>query len=353
MEIITRLVKRFCTAAAAITFIFVLSMQALAISLDGIVSHDEVHSANVQMQCENKNGGNGICTLVTYYTKTESGSLYVAMSGDISYAELTDESPIVYEIYIDGNDPIKIDITGKAEYDEQLFSVKSRAKFEGDGMTCEALIDRKYSFGADPEIFVRVTDDSGIPSKMFEIDTYIAPPETTAEQSTKSESTNSGTTKPNITKPNTAKPNSTKPDSRDDSTKAGKKSSSDKSSAEKESTTKKKKKGSRSKTSSKSKAKTTKAKSKATKTRYKTTKSKSKTTNAGTSNSEQFASARELANDSVINYDGEIETYTLPNGGSTRNAARVKQGVTAVGITVIVATMVSISLLMFKKSGKK
>lgn len=333
MEIITRLVKRFCTAAAAITFIFVLSMQTLAISVDGIVSHDEVHSANVQMQCENKNGGNGICTLVTYYTKTESGSLYVAMSGDISYAELTDESPIVYEIYIDGNDPIKIDITGKAEYDEQLFSVKSRAKFEGDGMTCEALIDRKYSFGADPEIFVRVTDDNGIPSKMFEIDTYIAPPETTAEQSEKS--------------------NSTKPESRAGSTKTGRKSSSDKSSAEKESTTKKKKKSSRSKTSSKSKAKTTKAKSKATKTRYKTTKSKSKTTNAGTSNSEQFASARELANDSVINYDGEIETYTLPNSGSTRNAARVKQGVTAVGITVIVATMVSISLLMFKKSDKK
>lgn len=333
MEIITRLVKRFCTAAAAITFIFVLSMQTLAISVDGIVSHDEVHSANVQMQCENKNGGNGICTLVTYYTKTESGSLYVAMSGDISYAELTDESPIVYEIYIDGNDPIKIDITGKAEYDEQLFSVKSRAKFEGDGMTCEALIDRKYSFGADPEIFVRVTDDNGIPSKMFEIDTYIAPPETTAEQSEES--------------------NSTKPESRAGSTKTGRKSSSDKSSAEKESTTKKKKKSSRSKTSSKSKAKTTKAKSKATKTRYKTTKSKSKTTNAGTSNSEQFASARELANDSVINYDGEIETYTLPNSGSTRNAARVKQGVTAVGITVIVATMVSISLLMFKKSDKK
>lgn len=327
------MVKRFCTAAAAITFIFVLSMQALAISVDGIVSHDEVHSANVQMQCENKNGGNGICTLVTYYTKTESGSLYVAMSGDISYAELTDESPIVYEIYIDGNDPIKIDITGKAEYDEQLFSVKSRAKFEGDGMTCEALIDRKYSFGADPEIFVRVTDDNGIPSKMFEIDTYIAPPETTAEQSEKS--------------------NSTKPESRAGSTKTGRKSSSDKSSAEKESTTKKKKKSSRSKTSSKSKAKTTKAKSKATKTRYKTTKSKSKTTNAGTSKSEQFASARELANDSVINYDGEIETYTLPNSGSTRNAARVKQGVTAVGITVIVATMVSISLLMFKKSDKK
>lgn len=333
MEIITRFVKRFCTAAAAITFIFVLSIQALAISLDGIVSHDEVHSANVQMQCENKNSGNGICTLVTYYTKTENGSLYVAMSGDISYAELTDESPIVYEIYIDGNDPIKIDITGKAEYDEQLFSVKSRAKFEGDGMTCEALIDRKYSFGADPEIFVRVTDDNGIPSKMFEIDTYIAPLEMTAEQSEKS--------------------NSTKPESRAGSTKTGRKSNSDKSSAEKESTTKKKKKSSRSKTSSKSKAKTTKAKSKATKTRYKTTKVKSKTTNAGTSNSEQFALARELASDSVINYDGEIETYTLPNGGSTRNAARVKQGVTAVGITVIVAAMVSISLLMFKKSGKK
>ena len=154
---------------------------------------------------------------------------------------------------------------------------------------------------------------------MFEIDTYIAPPETTAEQSEKS--------------------NSTKPESRAGSTKTGRKSSSDKSSTEKESTTKKKKKSSRSKTSSKSKAKTTKA--------------KSKTTNAGTYKSEPFASAREAVNDSVINYDGEIETYTLPNGRSTRNAARVKQGVTAVGITVIVATMVSISLLMFKKSGKK
>ena len=49
----------------------------------------------------------------------------------------------------------------------------------------------------------------------------------------------------------------------------------------------------------------------------------------------------------------EIETYTLPSGENMRNAARVKQGVTAVGITVIIATVISISLLIFKKSGKK
>lgn len=311
MEIITRLVKRFCTAAAAITFIFVLSMQALAISVDGIVSHDEVHSANVQMQCENKNGGNGICTLVTYYTKTESGSLYVAMSGDISYAELTDESPIVYEIYIDGNDPIKIDITGKAEYDEQLFSVKSRAKFEGDGMTCEALIDRKYSFGGDPEIYVRVTDDKGIPSKMFEIDTYIAPPETTAEQNNQSGNSDS--------------------DDRDTS-KTTKKSSSTKSTTKKESTTKKKSKSSSSKSSTKSKSKT----------------NKSSSSKTNRSSKPQGIDEEYLADDV-----DEIETYTLPSGENMRNAARVKQGVTAVGITVIIATVISISLLIFKKSGKK
>lgn len=309
MEIITRFVKRFCTASAAITFIFVLSMQALAISLDGIVSHDEVHSANVQMQCENKNSGNGICTLVTYYTKTENGSLYVAMSGDISYAELTDESPIVYEIYIDGNDPIKIDITGKAEYDEQLFSVKSRAKFEGDGMACEALIDRKYSFGGDPEIYVRVTDDKGIPSKMFEIDTYIAPPETTAEQNNQSGNSDS--------------------DDRD-TTKTTKKSNSTKSTTKKESTTKKKSKSSSSKSSTKSK----------------TNKSSSSKTNR--SSKSQGTDEEYLADDV-----DEIETYTLPSGENMRNAARVKQGVTAVGITVIIATVISISLLIFKKSGKK
>ena len=164
-------IRRFCTAAAAIIFTFVLAIQAFAVSIDGSVSPDEVRGTNVQIQCENENGGNGICALATYYTKTEKGSLYVAINGDISYADLTKESPVVYEIYVDGKDPIKIGITGKAEYDEQLFSVKSSASFAGGGITCETLIDRKYTFDGDPEIYVRVTDDKGIPSKMFEIDT--------------------------------------------------------------------------------------------------------------------------------------------------------------------------------------
>ena len=166
-------IRRFCTAAAAIIFTFVLAIQAFAASIDGSVSPDEVRGTNVQIQCENENGGNGICALATYYTKTEKGSLYVAINGDISYADLTKESPVVYEIYVDDKDPIKIGITGKAEYDEQLFSVKSSASFAGGGITCETLIDRKYSFGGDPEIYVRVTDDKGIPSKMFEIDMYL------------------------------------------------------------------------------------------------------------------------------------------------------------------------------------
>ena len=144
-------IRRFCTASAAIIFTFVLAIQAFAVSIDGSVSPDEVRGTNVQIQCENENGGNGICALATYYTKTEKGSLYVAINGDISYADLTKESPVVYEIYVDGKDPIKISITGKAEYDEQLFSVKSSASFAGGGITCEALIDRKYSFGGDPE----------------------------------------------------------------------------------------------------------------------------------------------------------------------------------------------------------
>lgn len=303
--------KRFCTAAAAITFTFVLAIQAFAVSIDGSVSPDEVRGTNVQIQCENENGGNGICALATYYTKTEKGSLYVAINGDISYADLIKESPVVYEIYVDGKDPIKIGITGKAEYDEQLFSVKSSASFAGGGITCETLIDRKYSFGGDPEIYVRVTDDKGIPSKMFEIDTYIAPPDTTAEQNNQSGNSDS--------------------DDRD-TTKTTKKSNSTKSTTKKESTTKKKSKSSSSKSSTKSKSKTNKS-------------SSSKTNRSSKS---QGTDEEYLADDI-----DEIETYTLPSGENMRNAARVKQGVTAVGITVIIATVISISLLIFKKSGKK
>ena len=303
--------KRFCTAAAAITFTFVLAIQAFAVSIDGSVSPDEVRSTNVQIQCENENGGNGICALATYYTKTEKGSLYVAINGDISYADLTKESPVVYEIYVDGKDPIKIGITGKAEYDEQLFSVKSSASFAGGGITCETLIDRKYSFGGDPEIYVRVTDDKGVPSKMFEIDTYIAPPETTAEQNNQSGNSDS--------------------DDRD-TTKTTKKSNSTKSATKKESTTKKKSKSSSSKSS---------------------TKSKSKTNKSSSSKTNRSSKSQDADEEYLIDDADEMETYTLPNGGNTRNAARVKQGVTAVGITVIIATVISISLLIFKKSGKK
>lgn len=304
-------IRRFCTAAAAITFTFVLAIQAFAVSIDGSVSPDEVRGTNVQIQCENENGGNGICALATYYTKTEKGSLYVAINGDISYADLTKESSVVYEIYVDCKDPIKISITGKAEYDEQLFSVKSSASFAGGGITCETLIDRKYSFGGDPEIYVRVTDDKGIPSKMFEIDTYIAPPETAAEQNNQSGNSDS--------------------DDRD-TTKTTKKSNSTKSTTKKESTTKKKSKRSSSKSSTKSKSKTNKS-------------SSSKTNRSSKS---QDTDEEYLADDV-----DEIETYTLPSGENMRNAARVKQGVTAVGITVIIATVISISLLIFKKSGKK
>lgn len=306
-------IRRFCTASAAIIFTFVLAIQAFAVSIDGSVSPDEVRGTNVQIQCENENGGNGICALAPYYTKTEKGSLYVAINGDISYADLTKESPVVYEIYVDGKDPIKISITGKAEYDEQLFSVKSSASFAGGGITCEALIDRKYSFGGDPETYVRVTDDKGVPSKMFEIDTYIAPPDTTAEQNNQSGNSDS--------------------DDRD-TTKTTKKSSSTKSTTKKESTTKKKSKSSSSKSSTKSKA-------------------KNKTTKSNSSKNNRSSKSQDADEEYLIDDADEMEIYTLPSGGNTRNAARVKQGVTAVGITVIIATVISISLLIFKKSGKK
>lgn len=277
MEKIIGFIRRFCTAAAAIIFTFVLAIQAFAVSIDGSVSPDEVRGTNVQIQCENENGGNGICALATYYTKTEKGSFYVAINGDISYADLTKESPVVYEIYVDGKNPIKIGITGKAEYDEQLFSVKSSASFAGGGITCEALIDRKYSFGGDPEIYVRVTDDKGVPSKMFEIGTYIAPPDTTAEQNNQSGNSDS--------------------DDRD-TTKTTKKSSSTKSTTKKESTAKKKSKSSSSKSSTKSKT-------------------KKKTTKSNSSKNNRSSKSQDADEEYLIDDADEMETYTLPSGGNT------------------------------------
>ena len=120
-------------------------------------------------------------------------------------------------------------------------------------------------------------------SKMFEIDTYIAPPETTAEQNNQSGNSDS--------------------DDRD-TTKTTKKSNSTKSTTKKESTTKKKSKSSSSKSSTKSKSKTNKS-------------SSSKTNRSSKS---QGIDEEYLADDV-----DEIETYTLPSGENTRNAARVKR----------------------------
>lgn len=70
-------IRRFCTASAAIIFTFVLAIQAFAVSIDGSVSPDEVRGTNVQIQCENENGGNGICALATHITPKQKKARFM------------------------------------------------------------------------------------------------------------------------------------------------------------------------------------------------------------------------------------------------------------------------------------
>lgn len=174
MGTIKRVAKALICLAFAVILITISTVSALAISVDGMIAPDEMSDCNIEVQCSNENGGNGICTLVTYFALQEDGSLYVALNTDFSRITITEESPIAFEIFIDDKQAISIDILGNAEYDEQIFGVKCDAIFTDSGVSCEAVISLKYRHDDIPEIWVRVVDNDGIPSKLFTVDTTVA-----------------------------------------------------------------------------------------------------------------------------------------------------------------------------------
>lgn len=174
MGTIKRAAKALICLGFAVILITVSTVSALAISVDGMIAPDEMTDCNIEVQCSNENGGNGICTLVTYFALQEDGSLYVALNTDFSRITITEESPIAFEIFIDDKQTISIDILGNAEYDEQIFGVKCDANFTDSGASCEAVISLKYRHDDIPEIRVRVVDNDGIPSKLFTVDTTVA-----------------------------------------------------------------------------------------------------------------------------------------------------------------------------------
>lgn len=173
MGTIKRAAKALICLVFAVVLITVSTASALAISVDGMIAPDEMTDCNIEVQCSNENGGNGICTLVTYFALQEDGSLYVALNTDFSRITITEESPIAFEIFIDDKQAISIDILGNAEYDEQIFGVKCDANFTDSGASCEAVISLKYRHDDIPEIRVRVVDNDGIPSKLFTVDTTV------------------------------------------------------------------------------------------------------------------------------------------------------------------------------------
>lgn len=213
-----------CLMFAVIVFAF-YSVSAFAVSVDGIISPDEMNGCNIEVQCTNENSGNGVCTLVTYFALQEDGSLYVALNTDFSKITITEESPVAFEIMLDDNPPIKIDILGNAEYDEQLFAVKNKVNFTDSGASCEAIINLKYRHDEVPEIQVRVIDDEGVPSKLFAIDTSTTA--TTDKSDDGSSSKSQSSSKSNPSKSSSSKKSKTSSSKKNSSTKTSDKSTAD------------------------------------------------------------------------------------------------------------------------------
>lgn len=316
----------FCisVSAAAISVILFISSvtPAFALTVDGSISQSEIDVSNVELQCDG-NSGNGICTLITYYSAQTSRSSYIAFNCNIAKDEITSDSQIAFEIYINDKPTIIIDAAGNVEYDPQFFYVRAAVRCAGLGATCEAVVDFKYEQSGYPSIRVRMIDLEGVPSKFFDLDTEMTPIDqvTTATQTTAT-SNNSLIAS-------------------DAGANASAKSASNQTTSKKTAQS----------------GKTTKAAKSTTQKAEKTTKkaSKSKTKSSGSSKTKTTTSSAEKSRKTgAAEYDDiEYQTYTLTDDSlSTSDAAGMRRGIVAVCAAAIAAMVISVAILIGRKSSK-
>ncbi len=332
----------FCSAVfiTAISVIMLTSsvMPAFALTVDGSISQSEIDASNVEVQCDG-NSGNGICTLITYYSAQTSRSSYIAFNCNIARDEITSDSQFAFEIYINDKPAIIINAAGNVEYNQQFFHVRAAVRCAGLGATCEAVVDFKYEQSGYPSIRVRVIDLDGVPSKFFDLDTEMTPIDqvttpapTAAPPSTKSP-TSSGA-EANTSAKSTANQTTSK------TTKA------EKTTKQKAEKTTKVKKATTSTTKTSAASKSSKAKSTTLKSNNKNLNSK---INANSDSAEKDSRAADASGYDDIEY----QTYTLTDDSlSTSDAAGMRRGIVAVCAAAIAAMVISVAILIGRKSSK-
>ncbi len=145
-----------------------------SVKLDGTISAVEIENSNIQNFCSNGNSG---CNLYEFVTCCkifpDSDEIYLAFN-----AELKGEQNIVsenfgFEIYIEDYPVIKIYADNRVDFDPLYYDIKVNSKTDLSRISCETSVLFKNKIPTAPKIYVKVVDNDGIPSKMFEINTVV------------------------------------------------------------------------------------------------------------------------------------------------------------------------------------
>ena len=172
--------KAFFSVLTILSLLFSLSCYAFAaINVDGWIKRDEYSDANVEVLCNNSESGCGLHVLVSYYKPLQdSNSVYLSFGAELDGEQIESDGPFGIEVFIDDTPVIKFHADGSNEFDSEFYSVTSKSRIDFSSMKCESVIAFKYPLPENPKIYVRVTDNSGVASRLFVINT-VMPQETT------------------------------------------------------------------------------------------------------------------------------------------------------------------------------
>ena len=104
--------------------------------------------------------------------------LMARFGAELDGEQIESDGPFGIEVFIDDTPVIKFHADGSNEFDSEFYSVTSKSRIDFSSMKCESVIAFKYPLPENPKIYVRVTDNSGVASRLFVINT-VMPQETT------------------------------------------------------------------------------------------------------------------------------------------------------------------------------
>ena len=164
---------------------------------DGVITHDEIFHSKVQSLCDDKNSGNKLTILNSFYNISKTDKIiYIGLNADFDGAEIEADKTFKIIVSIENKPKIVLCSDGNLEYDEQYFDVEANTKIIYSSFKTEFKIIYKFPLPDNPQISLQIIDTDGLNSKIFDLDTYIPPETTSCEVDTKKEKE----TKPEVSK---------------------------------------------------------------------------------------------------------------------------------------------------------